>query len=77
LAYRKQPSSHGRSVAIRRNFLGRYSKTKSENAPENFATIRKIALQILTKIPDKESIKNRRKITSCNNNYIINTLLCI
>jgi hypothetical protein len=52
-------------------------KTKSENAPENFATIRKIALQILTKIPDKESIKNRRKITSCNNNYIINTLLCI
>lgn len=49
-------------------------RTKAVNAPENFATLRKLALQILNKVQDKESIKNRRKIAGWNNDYLAKVL---
>ena len=36
-------------------------RTKKENAPDNLSTLRKMALQLLKQIEDKQSIKNRRK----------------
>jgi predicted transposase YbfD/YdcC len=49
-------------------------RTKTGNAPENLAIIRKLSLQLLNKIPDKESIKNRRKIAGWNDKYLIDLL---
>lgn len=50
------------------------SRTKSENAPENLATARKMALQLLNQLSDKESIKNRRKIAGWDDDYLKNIL---
>jgi predicted transposase YbfD/YdcC len=49
-------------------------RTKVGNAPDNLATIRKLSLQLLNKIPDKESIKNRRKRAGWNDKYLIDLL---
>ena len=49
-------------------------RTKTANAAENFATLRKLALQILNKVQDKESIKNRRKMAGWSNQYLTNIL---
>ncbi len=37
------------------------ARIKTGNAPENLAIARKLALQMLNQLFDKESIKNRRK----------------
>ena len=49
-------------------------RTKTGNAPENLAIIRKLSLQLLNKVSDKESIKSRRKIAGWNNQYLIELL---
>jgi predicted transposase YbfD/YdcC len=47
------------------------SRTRKGNAPENMATLRKIALQVLNQQIDKQSIKSRRKIAAWNNDYLL------
>ncbi len=47
-------------------------RTKTGNTAENMATARKLALQLLTQVKDKESMKNRRKITGWDHNYLLN-----
>lgn len=49
-------------------------RTKMGNAPENLAIIRKLSLQLLNKITDKESIKSRRKLAGWNDQYLIKLL---
>ncbi len=44
------------------------------NAPENFNTLRKIALQILTNAPDKNSLKIKRKNAGWDNQYAFNVI---
>jgi predicted transposase YbfD/YdcC len=50
------------------------SRTRTGNAPENMATLRKMALQVLNQQNDKNSIKNRRKIAAWNDNYLLQLL---
>ena len=47
------------------------SRTRKGNAPENMATVRKIALQVLHQQNDKQSIKSRRKIAAWNDDYLL------
>ncbi|QDK80443.1 hypothetical protein EXU85_18265 [Spirosoma sp. KCTC 42546] len=47
------------------------------NGAENFATIRKMALQLLHRIDDKESLKSRRKLAGWDDNYLIKLLSLI
>jgi predicted transposase YbfD/YdcC len=49
-------------------------RTQYGNAPENLAIIRKLSLQLLNKITDKESIKSRRKLAGWNDQYLIKIL---
>ncbi|GAB3519553.1 ISAs1 family transposase [Emticicia fontis] len=51
-------------------FLEDIQRTKSANAPENLAIVRKLALQMLNQVSDKESIKSRRKIAGWNDQYL-------
>lgn len=55
-------------------FLEDVQKTKTGNAPENLATTRKLALQILNSVRDKESIKNRRKMAGWSDQYLTQIL---
>jgi len=50
------------------------NRTCQGNAPENLATLRKIALQLLNQNIDKQSIKSRRKLAAWNDDYLINIL---
>lgn len=50
------------------------SKTRAGNAAENMATARKLALQLLNRVPDKESMKNRRKMAGWDDDYLLNIL---
>lgn len=50
------------------------SRTRKGNAPQNMATARKMALQLLAKVDDKESMKNRRKIAGWDENYLLDVL---
>jgi predicted transposase YbfD/YdcC len=49
-------------------------RTKSGNAPQNLATLRKFALQLINQMDDKESIKNRREMAGWNDNYPLKIL---
>ena len=49
-------------------------RTKIGNAPENLAIIRKLSLQLLNNITDKESIKSRRKLAGWNDQYLTKLL---
>ena len=49
-------------------------RTKTGNAPENLAIIRKLSLQLLNKITDTESIKSKRKLAGWNDQYLIKIL---
>lgn len=49
-------------------------RTQTGNAPENLAIVRKLSLQLLNKITDKESIKSRRKLAGWNDQYLIEML---
>jgi len=44
------------------------------NGAENFATVRKMALQLLHRVDDKESMKNRRKLAGWDEKYLLNIL---
>lgn len=46
------------------------ARTRTGNAPENLATARKLALQMLNQVSDKESIKNRRKTAGWDDEYL-------
>lgn len=46
-------------------------RTRQGNGADNMATLRKMALQVLTQQKDKESIKSRRKIASWNDDYLL------
>lgn len=50
------------------------ARTRKGNAPQNMATARKIALQLLARVEDKESMKNRRKIAGWDENYLLDVL---
>lgn len=50
------------------------SRVRKDNAPENMATLRKIALQALKQVQDKQSIKSRRKIAGWNDQYLLKVL---
>jgi predicted transposase YbfD/YdcC len=50
------------------------SRTRKGNAPENMATLRKMALQVLNQNQDKQSIKSRRKIAAWNDEYLLKLL---
>ncbi len=50
------------------------SRIRKENAPENMATLRKMALQILNQNTDNQSIKSRRKLAAWNDDYLLNLL---
>ena len=47
------------------------SRTRQGNAPQNMATARKIALQLLAQVQDKQSMKNRRKIAGWDDQYLL------
>lgn len=49
-------------------------RTRSGGAAENLATLRKLALQVLNKVEDKESIKNRRKMAGWSDEYLAKVL---
>lgn len=44
------------------------------NGAENFATVRKMALQLLHRMDDKESLKSRRKLAGWDDNYLLKIL---
>lgn len=49
-------------------------RTKTGNAPENLAIVRKLSLQVLNNANDKESIKSRRKLAGWNDSYLLQLL---
>lgn len=52
------------------------SRIRTKNAAENFCLLRKIALNLLKKEPvEKRSLKQKSKIASWNNEYLITVLL--
>lgn len=50
------------------------SRTRTGNAAENMATARKLALQLLNQVQDKESMKNRRKMAGWDDSYLLSVL---
>ena len=61
-------------------FLEDRQRVRSGNAPDNMATIRKLAIQMLGHMEDKQSIKNRRKLAGGNEEYlfqILNKIKCV
>lgn len=50
------------------------SRTRQGNAPQNMATARKLALQLLAQVQDKHSMKNRRKIAGWDEEYLLNVM---
>ena len=50
------------------------SRTKTGNAAENITTARKLALQLLNQMQDKESIKNKRKMAGWDDGYLLTVL---
>lgn len=55
-------------------FLEDRQRIRLENGAENFATLRKLALQLLHRVEDKESLKSRRKLAGWDDNYLLNML---
>lgn len=49
-------------------------RNKKDNAPENLATLRKMALQMIKRINDKRSIKSRRKRAIWDNQALLDIL---
>lgn len=45
-------------------------RVRCQNGPLNMATARKIALQALGRMPDKHSVKNRRKMAGWDDDYL-------
>jgi len=53
------------------------NRTRTGNAAENLSTTRKLALQLLNQAPDKESMKNKRKMAGWDDNYLLHILQSI
>ena len=49
-------------------------RIRAGNGAENFATVRKMALQLLHRVDDKESMKSRRKLAGWDEKYLFNIL---
>jgi predicted transposase YbfD/YdcC len=49
-------------------------RIRTGNGAENFATVRKVALQLLQRVKDKESIKSRRKLAGWDEKYLLKIL---
>ncbi len=47
-------------------------RVREGNAADNFATLRKLNLEVLNQVQDKESIKNRRKMAGWSDQYLVN-----
>lgn len=47
------------------------SRTRQGNAPQNMATARKMALQLLGQVQDNQSMKNRRKMAGWDEQYLL------
>ena len=52
------------------------SKIYADHGPQNFSTLRKIALTALTRSPGKGSVATRRKRAGWNDQYLLNVLRC-
>lgn len=50
------------------------ARSRTGNVAENLSTTRKLALQLLNQVADKESMKNRRKMAGWDDNYLLNIL---
>ena len=48
-------------------------RVRSGNAPDNMATLRKLAMQMLGHVDDEQSVKNKRKMAGWNDEYPTNT----
>lgn len=49
-------------------------RTRMNQAADNLSTTRKLALQVLSQMKDKESLKNRRKRAGWDDNYLLTIL---
>ena len=50
------------------------SRVRSDNAPQNLAVMRKLALQVLKQLPDNTSIKRKRKKAAQDENFMTTVL---
>ncbi len=50
------------------------SRLRNDNAPQNLAVMRKIALQVLKQVPDKTSIKRKRKKAARDESFMTTVL---
>lgn len=55
-------------------FLEDRQRVRSGNAPDNMATLRKLAMQMLAHMEDKQSTKNKRKMAGWNDEYLARIL---
>ena len=49
-------------------------RIRAGNGADNFATVRKMALQLLHRVDDKESLRSRRKLAGWDDSYLLNVL---
>ena len=49
-------------------------RVRSGSAPDDLATIRKLAMQVLGHMEDKQSTENKRKMAGWNDEYLLQTL---
>ncbi|MDR3297596.1 MAG: ISAs1 family transposase, partial [Prevotellaceae bacterium] len=49
-------------------------RTRKSHAPDNLSAIRKIALQLLTQVQDKYSLKKRQYKAALDNDYMLKLL---
>jgi hypothetical protein len=49
-------------------------RLRTENGPANMATIKHAALNLIKEIPDKASLKIRKKTVAWDDNYLFNAL---
>lgn len=49
-------------------------RVRSGNAPDNMTTLRKLAMQMLGHVDDKQSTKNKRKMAGWNDEYLVQIL---
>ncbi len=53
------------------------SRVRRDNAPQNLSVIRKLALQLLKQVPQKASIKRKRKKAARDDAYLTTVLQCL
>ncbi|MEL7251678.1 MAG: ISAs1 family transposase, partial [Bacteroidota bacterium] len=58
-------------------FLEDRQRSRKDHAPENMATLRKMALQLLLKNKGKDSLKKVRKRAAWNDEFLIEVLRTI